>query len=105
MDPMGIRISRPEVQLELKNKNPMISSAVADGTVQLTPAGPIILMWHRQTIGGYPRIFNVISADIDMLAQYPPGSLIRFLPVTIAEAVKALKKQQQDLKRLKERLN
>jgi allophanate hydrolase subunit 2 len=79
MDRMGIRLAG-QVRLACTLVN-MVSEAVADGTVQLTPEGPIILLRHRQTTGGYPRIFNVISADIDLLGQYAPNQLIRFLQV------------------------
>lgn len=64
----------------------MISDAVADGTVQLTPQGPIVLLHSRQTVGGYPRIYNVISADVDLLAQYMPGQIIHFREIDIGEA-------------------
>jgi len=79
MDKMGMRLAG-QARLACTQAN-MVSEAVADGTVQLTPDGPIILLRHRQTTGGYPRIFNVISADIDLLAQYAPGQVIRFLLV------------------------
>jgi 5-oxoprolinase (ATP-hydrolysing) subunit C len=84
MDKMGMRLAgKPALKCSLSN---MVSEAVADGTVQLTPNGPIILLRHRQTIGGYPRIFNVISADIDLLGQYGPNEVIRFSPVNREQA-------------------
>ncbi len=82
---MGMRLLSKGVSLEI-NSGDMISDAVADGTVQLTPSGPIILMRHRQTLGGYPRIFNCISADMDLLAQYMPGQVLKFLKTDFSEA-------------------
>ncbi len=82
---MGIRLSCSSVIPAISLKN-MISEAVADGTVQLTPTGPIILLRYRQTVGGYPRIYNVISADIDILAQYYPNQILRFKKVSLDEA-------------------
>jgi allophanate hydrolase subunit 2 len=79
----------------------MISGAVADGTIQLTPDGPIVLLRHRQTTGGYPRIFNVISADIDLLGQYAPNQPIHFIPVTIDEARGFAREKEEVLKKLK----
>ena len=38
------------------------------------------------TIGGYPKIGIVISADYDKLVQLPPGSKIRFKEVDLASA-------------------
>jgi len=84
MDKMGIRLAG-EVDLANGLGN-MISGAVADGTIQLTKDGPIILLRHRQTTGGYPRIFNVISADVDLLGQYAPNQAIHFVQVTLDQA-------------------
>jgi allophanate hydrolase subunit 2 len=75
---MGMALTKWGNSLSLKSNGKMISSAVADGTMQMTPKGPFILLRHRQTVGGYPRIFNVISADIDRLAQLGPRDFIRF---------------------------
>lgn len=82
---MGMRLSSKGVNLEM-NTGDMISDAVADGTIQLAPSGPIILMRHRQTLGGYPRIFNCISADMDLLAQYMPGQALKFIKADLHEA-------------------
>jgi len=77
---------------------PSIPSApVLDGTVQLTPTGPIILMRERQTVGGYPRIAQVIDCDIDMLAQYQPNQWFRFEAIRFKDAqyLNELQQQQQ----------
>lgn len=91
---MGLRLLPIDGQGGFQSPTQMISQPVNDGTVQLTPTEAIVLLRDRQTIGGYPRLLNVISADIDLLAQYQPGELIRFELVTEEEAVAvaALKK-------------
>ena len=61
----------------------MIYQPVADGTVQLSPSGPIVQMRHRQTVGGYPRIANLIQADISKLAQLAIGESFRFKLVSL----------------------
>ncbi|APC90794.1 MULTISPECIES: hydrolase [Francisella] len=66
----------------------MISQPVTDGTIQLAPSGPIVLMRHRQTVGGYPRIANVIAADINKLSQFAPNAKIKFKLVSLDEAVR-----------------
>ena len=38
------------------------------------------------TIGGYPKIGVVISADYDKLVQLPPGSKIKFKEIELSEA-------------------
>ena len=99
MDKMGIRLSGgPRLICSLDN---MISAAVADGTVQWTPDGPIILLRHRQTTGGYPRIFNVITADIDLLGQYGPNERIRFLQVGREEACEIARQKETVWERLR----
>ncbi|KAF0125394.1 MAG: UPF0271 protein [Elusimicrobia bacterium] len=99
MDRMGMRLSgEPGVDCNMGN---MISGAVADGTVQLTPDGPIILLRHRQTTGGYPRIFNVISADMDLLAQYNPGQAIHFFQVSLDEARAIARRKEEALDKLR----
>lgn len=96
MDKMGIRLAgQPGVASTIEGT--MISGAVADGTIQLTPEGPIILLRHRQTIGGYPRIFNVISADIDLLAQFAPNQRISFLKVTLEQAREFARQKEEAL--------
>ena len=81
----------------------MISGAVSNGTVQLTPKGPIILLRYRQTVGGYPRIFNVISADVDLLGQYGPDQVVRFKTVSLEEARGIAKRKKRDLEILQNR--
>jgi antagonist of KipI len=86
---MGYRL---EQKLHLyQPKGEMISSGTIPGTIQITSSGqPIILLADAQTIGGYPRIANVISADMDNLAQLKPADQIRFQLVTLEDAYTAL---------------
>ncbi len=100
---MGMRIESSVVLTV--NLGNMISQPVTSGTVQLTPGGPIILLKHRQTVGGYPRIFAVISADVDLLAQYMPGNTIRFKKVTLEEARLTARRKREDIISLRERFN
>lgn len=63
----------------------MISSGVIPGTVQITREGqPVILMADAQTTGGYPRIANVLTEDMDRLAQLKPGDVVRFKIVKVS---------------------
>ncbi|AJY74127.1 biotin-dependent carboxyltransferase family protein [Paenibacillus beijingensis] len=84
-DRMGYRLEGPP--LSLKERLEPISSAVATGTVQVPEGGqPIMLMADRQTIGGYPVVAQVVTADLPLLAQLRPGQRVRFAPVTIEQA-------------------
>ena len=98
MSEMGLKLEGP--QLGLKTDASMISSPVAPGTIQLSPSGPIILMRECQTVGGYPRIFSVISADLDLLAQMNAGQKMCFQFVDQNEAIGCLKQQETDLRAL-----
>ena len=78
------------------------SGPVADGVVQLTPAGPLVLLRQRPTLGGYPRIATVVDVDIDRLAQYTPGDTVRFRMVTPAVALELYVQREDDLRALQE---
>lgn len=57
----------------------MLTSATLPGTVQLTPAGKlIILMRDGQTTGGYPRILQLATKSIAMLSQKKFGDEVSF---------------------------
>jgi antagonist of KipI len=96
---MGYRLEGP--QLTLKQPLELISTPVVQGTVQVPPGGnPIVLMADRQTVGGYPRIAQVITVDFPLLAQSAPGARVRFLEVTLAEAQALYMNRERDLRRL-----
>jgi biotin-dependent carboxylase-like uncharacterized protein len=61
------------------NKVSMLTSATLPGTIQLTPAGKlIILMKDGQTTGGYPRILQLSDMAMSILAQKRSGDHISF---------------------------
>lgn len=69
----------------------MVSEAVSFGTVQVPPGGaPIVLMADRQSVGGYPKIAYVISADLPLLAQAMPGTALHFRAVAAEAAQREL---------------
>jgi len=74
--------NRMAVQLKEQLTNdlePIITSPVIPGTVQLTPSGKIIvLMRDCQTTGGYPRILQLSEKGIQVLSQKLPGEEIKF---------------------------
>jgi antagonist of KipI len=83
---MGYRLSGPT--LALAERRDIASQGVCLGTVQVPAGGqPIVLMADRQTTGGYPRIAEVVSADVPRLAQIAPGGgSLRFEAVTLEAA-------------------
>lgn len=95
-DRMGTRLDG--AVLKLKEPREMVSQPVVFGSIQVPPNGqPIVLMSERQTIGGYPQIGHVISADLPLIARAWPGTVIRFREVTIDEARQAWFELQRDL--------
>ncbi len=73
----------------------MLSHAIQFGSVQVPPSGqPIILMADAQTTGGYPKIANVIDADLGALAQVRLGSTIQFEAVSLEQAAKLRRKNE-----------
>ncbi|BCG58842.1 biotin-dependent carboxyltransferase family protein [Paenibacillus sp. URB8-2] len=99
-DRMGYRLSGPS--LELESPREYLSEAVALGTVQIPADGqPIVLMADRQTLGGYPKIAQVISADLPVMAQAAPGGHIAFREVSPEEAESLFIREERKLKRLK----
>jgi len=97
---MGYRLAGPS--LHLLHKKELVSAAVTFGTIQLLPDGQlIVLMADHQTAGGYPRLANVISADLPLLAQLGPNDGVSFHLVTIEEAEQIAAGFDQDICRLR----
>lgn len=79
---MGYRLKGELVGYLAKREE--ISSGIVAGTVQITNAGsPIVLMADAQTTGGYPRIANVLTEDLGIVAQMKPGDELKFMLVSM----------------------
>ncbi|MEO1241206.1 MAG: biotin-dependent carboxyltransferase family protein [Pseudomonadota bacterium] len=76
-DRMGVRLNGDP--MTAPGTPSMKSSAVFPGTVQCPPDGaPFVLLSDAQTLGGYPRIAQVIDADLPLAGQIRPGDRIWF---------------------------
>ena len=72
------------------------------GTLQVPPNGePILLLGDCQTIGGYPKIAHVITADLPIAAQLCPGHQVRFQEVSLMEAQRLLREREEDFARFR----
>ena len=92
---MGLRLQGAAIVSNAGGE--MISEGVSLGAVQITVGGlPIILFVEQQTTGGYPKIANVISADLGSLGQLRPRDEIRFERVEM-ESARALLMDQEKL--------
>ena len=97
---MGVRLQGPA--LALSNALECLSAGVVSGTIQLPPNGhPIVLLADRQTTGGYPRIGEIISADLPRVAQLRPGDVLRFSLCSMQVARSALQAQAQSMEELR----
>jgi antagonist of KipI len=82
---LGLRLEGP--RLATKANTEMISEGAPVGAIQVTPAGQAILLFvEQQTTGGYPKIANVIAADLHCVGQLRPRDTIRLEEVSLAAA-------------------
>jgi KipI family sensor histidine kinase inhibitor len=93
-DRIGIRLTAGESPIA---PTPAIASrGMVTGAIQVPPDGrPIVLLCDHATVGGYPVIATVVSADLGILGQLRPGDTVRFEPVDLAEAVRARAESEQ----------
>ena len=76
----------------------LTSRPILAGAIQVPPDGtPTVLLSECQTIGGYPIIAHVISADLPALARAKQGTQIHFKTVTLTEARRAYELAQREL--------
>lgn len=91
---MGVRLHGPAILCDSRGE--MVSEGVSLGAVQIPASGqPIILFVEQQTTGGYPKIANVISADLHSLGQLRPRDEIRFERVDLETALALLAEQEK----------
>ena len=84
-DRVGLRLEG--TALDGSPAREMITEGVSLGAVQVTPSGqPIILFVEQQTTGGYPKIANIIAADLHRIGQLRPRAEIRFQRTSLAVA-------------------
>ena len=78
----GVRLDAPGEEL--------LSFGLIAGVLQLPSGGqPILLMADHQTAGGYPVVAVVAGAWLPIAAQLAPGDELRFVEVSISDALQA----------------
>jgi antagonist of KipI len=99
-DRMGARLDGPGLK---RNEDvDLVSEAVAPGTIQVPPSGkPIVLLGDCQTIGGYPKIAHVITADLPIAAQLRAGDTVRFQEISLPDAHRLLYEREWELERFR----
>tara|TARA_Y100000590_G_scaffold277052_1_gene311030 strand:+ start:655 stop:1623 length:969 start_codon:yes stop_codon:yes gene_type:complete len=84
-DRMGMRLEGATIKNTVSAN--IRSEGITKGAIQVPADGqPIVLLTDYPTIGGYPKIANIISADYHLLAQKIPGEKIFFQNVELQEA-------------------
>ena len=83
-DRMGLRLEGlPVAVASIPDR---LSTPVAPGAIQVAGGQLIVLGVACGTLGGYPHVAHVISADLDRLGQLKPGDTIDFRRVTLEDA-------------------
>lgn len=102
-DRMGCALDGAPV--EYRSKADIISDGIPFGAVQIPSDGkPIVMLSDRQTTGGYAKIAAVISSDLPVFAQRRPGGRIRFQKISMREAQRVSRVEEEKLRALRRRL-
>ena len=79
-------------RLDVSSDGHMPSAPVFPGTVQCPESGsPFVLSVDAGTVGGYPRVAQVMRADRHLLGQLQPGDHVRLLHRDVSAAAKDLR--------------
>jgi biotin-dependent carboxylase-like uncharacterized protein len=99
---MGLRLSGPALPVPPRA---LVSEPVCPGAIQVTPDGQLIVLGvDGQTIGGYPKVAQVIGADLDRVGQLRQGDLVSFETVPLERAESIYRAHVQQLRLLCERI-
>jgi antagonist of KipI len=98
----GLRLKGESISPRVRSQ--LLTEGVSLGAIQVPQdEQPIILFVDQQTTGGYPKIANVISADLYRVGQLRPREQVRFTEVAIPEAICLLREQEECLKQIFQR--
>ena len=98
-DRMGMRLEGPHIE-NIAETN-IRSEGLIKGAIQVPADGnPIIMLSDHGTIGGYPKIGVVISADYDKLVQLSSGSKLKFQEVELTDAETLFKLYEMETQNL-----
>lgn len=87
--------------LKLRHSLDIITAGTVDGSIQLPPGGqPIVFGCEHPVSGGYPRIAQLIEADLPRMAQYRPGDRLRFQWTGMEAALAARREQRRSIEDL-----
>ncbi len=98
-DRMGMRLEGERIKNIIDTN--IKSEGLLKGVIQVPADGnPIIMLSDHGTIGGYPKIGVVISADYDKLVQLSSGSKIKFQEIELSDAETLFKLYEMETQNL-----
>ena len=98
-DRMGMRLEGTVME-NIVNTN-IRSEGITKGAIQVPADGqPIVLLTDYPTIGGYPKIVNVTSADYNLLVQKTPGEKIFFELIKLHQAEQLYKEHLNSISKI-----
>jgi biotin-dependent carboxylase-like uncharacterized protein len=96
---MGMRLKGSA----LKTEKPlsMTTAPITPGTIQMPTDGqPIITLADGQTTGGYPRVGQVITADLPVIGQLKANDSISFQEIDLIDALNLLSQKNDFINHL-----
>lgn len=91
---VGLRLKGKPIGREKKEE--LITEGVSLGAIQVPDDGqPILLFVEHPTTGGYPKIANILSADLCKVGQLRPRDKIHFQFVDVDEAIRIYREQDR----------
>jgi antagonist of KipI len=103
-DRMGYRLRGPAVRRDQESPESIVTEPTMPGNVQVPADGQPIILVVEQTSGGYAKIATVITSDLPSVAQAMPGNTVRFERVTLEDAHRLYREQQQQMQQVREHL-
>jgi KipI family sensor histidine kinase inhibitor len=96
---VGLRLSSGSGAMAIEPPSIGVPSCgMVTGAIQIPPDGqPIVLMPDHATVGGYPVIATVVSADWGALGRMRPGDEVRFELVSVEEALSLRREHERRL--------
>jgi len=100
-DRMGIRLDGPKIERRPDVEDSIISESLIPGNIQVPGDGRPLIILNESVTGGYTKIATIISVDLPKAAQLKPGDRVQFEAVSLAEAHRLLRDQEDRLRKFK----
>lgn len=101
-DRMGLRLQGAALPVA---SQALISEGICLGAIQLPADGqPIVMLNDHQTIGGYPKLGAVTRLGVNALGQCRPGNLLRFVQLSLPQAVESARRHEAWLTTLEQQI-